>query len=33
MLRQVGLTAASFEERPLWDGKPFHVFRARRPSR
>lgn len=30
ILREVGFADAEFEERPLWDGGPFHVFRARR---
>jgi SAM-dependent methyltransferase len=30
MLRAVGYADARFEERPLWFGGPFHVFRARR---
>jgi SAM-dependent methyltransferase len=32
ILRDVGFADAEFEERPLWDGGPFHVFRARRPN-
>jgi SAM-dependent methyltransferase len=32
ILRDVGFVAAEFEERPLWGGTPFHVFRARRPG-
>lgn len=30
ILRDVGFVDAAFEERPLWDGGPFHVFQARR---
>jgi SAM-dependent methyltransferase len=30
MLRDAGFIDARFEERPLWGGTPFHVFRARR---
>jgi SAM-dependent methyltransferase len=30
ILRDVGFVDAEFEERPLWGGTPFHVFRARR---
>jgi SAM-dependent methyltransferase len=30
ILDDVGFVEAEFEERPLWGGGPFHVFRARR---
>jgi SAM-dependent methyltransferase len=32
MLREIGYVECSFEERPLWFGDPFHVFRARRSA-
>jgi SAM-dependent methyltransferase len=32
MLREAGFVDVSFTERPLWGGKPSHLFTARRPD-
>jgi hypothetical protein len=32
MLREAGFVDGSFTERPLWGGKPSHLFTARRPD-